>query len=289
MKIELDKNGWTSIISDIDLRTASQQEINTIAWLAAKDTVVVIRNQNLSPGDEVDFCEKIGACEQLAPPDTPIRGTKLVENGRGKILRVGGGNHYRGRPGVFEHVRDMEWHSNRTGYQHRDPLIWLYGVLDTENSRTSWINNILSYQDLDQEVKKQINDLKLVMGFDPEVISEDTYSITVRGTHNINHDWHPNLVHTNQAGVTGMYFSFLQIHQILGMEEDKSTALIQKLRQHVEQEKYMYHHDWQDGDIVISEQWLSIHKRWRCENIQNRLVHRIAFNFDHCDISNTLV
>ena len=97
------------------------------------------------------------------------------------------------------------------------------------------------------------------------------------------------IVHTNQAGVTGMFFSFLQIHQILGFDKDKSDALIQKLQQHVEQEKYTYHHDWQDGDIVLSEQWLSIHKRWRCENIQNRVVHRIALNFDHCDITNTLV
>jgi len=289
MKIQLHENGWTSIITDIDLRSASQSEMNTIAWLAAKDTVVVIRNQHLLPGDEVDICEKIGACEQVVPPDTPTQGTKLVEGGRGKIVRVGGGNHHGGVAGVFEHVSDMDWHSNRTGTETRDPLIWLYGVKDSQGSRTSWINNILSYQDLDQELKEQIKDLKLVMGFDARVISEDTYTITSRDSNAINHNWHPSLIHTNQAGVTGMFFSFLQIHQILGFDKDKSNALIQKLRQHVEQEKYTYHHDWQDGDIVLSEQWLSIHKRWRCENIQNRVVHRIALNFDHCDISNTLV
>jgi len=245
MKIQLHENGWTSIITDIDLRSASQQEMNTIAWLAAKDTVVVIRDQHLLPGDEVDICEKIGACEQVAPANTPTPGTKLVQGGRGKIVRVGGGGHHHGQPGVFEHVSDLDWHCNRTGSEDRDPLIWLYSVKDSVGSRTSWINNILSYQDLD--------------------------------------------LHTNQAGVTGMFFSFLQIHQILGFDKDKSDALIQKLRQHVEQEKYTYHHDWQDGDIVLSEQWLSIHKRWRCENIQNRVVHRIALNFDHCNISNTLV
>lgn len=289
MKIQLHENGWTSIITDIDLRSASQQEMNTIAWLAAKDTVVVIRNQNLLPGDEVDICEKIGACEQVAPANTPTPGTKLVQGGRGKIVRVGGGGHHHGQPGVFEHVSDLDWHCNRTGSEDRDPLIWLYSVKDSVGSRTSWINNILSYQDLDQELKEQIKDSKLVMGFDASVISEDTQTITSRDSNAINHNWHPSLIHTNQAGVTGMFFSFLQIHQILGFDKDKSDALIQKLRQHVTQEKYTYHHDWQDGDIVLSEQWLSIHKRWRCENIQNRVVHRIALNFDHCDISNTLV
>ena len=65
MKIQLHENGWTSIITDIDLRSASQSEMNTIAWLAAKDTVVVIRNQNLLPGDEVDVCEKLVRVSKL--------------------------------------------------------------------------------------------------------------------------------------------------------------------------------------------------------------------------------
>ena len=56
---------------------------------------------------------------------------------------------------------------------------------------------------------------------------------------------------------------------------------MQKLRQHVEQEKYTYHHDWEDGDIVISEQWLSIHKRWPFEDMKNRLLHRIAFGYEN--------
>ena len=45
-------------------------------------------------------------------------------------------------------------------------------------------------------------------------------------------------------------------------------------------EEFIYHHDWDDGDVVISEQWLSVHKRWYFEDMDKRLLHRIAFNYD---------
>lgn len=287
MKINFHTNGWTPIITDVDLKTATQQQMNTIASLIAKNTVVVIKKQDLQPADEVAICEKIGRCEQIPIPIPTSADDQLVAGGDNKIVRVGGSNHHNGVTGVFEHVGDLEWHSNRTGSEDRDPVIWLYAVKHANNSRTSWINNILSYQDLDDDTKQQIKDLQLVMGFDARSISEDTYTITGRNSNAINNTWHPNLVWTNDAGVTGMYFSFLQIHQILGLDKDSSDNLIAKLRKHVEQEKYMYHHDWEDGDIVISEQWLSIHKRWRCEHIHDRLIHRIALNFDHCDLTST--
>jgi alpha-ketoglutarate-dependent taurine dioxygenase len=68
------------------------------------------------------------------------------------------------------------------------------------------------------------------------------------------------------------------------MEEDKSTALIQKLRQHVEQEKYMYHHAWEDGDMVLSDQWLSIHKRWEFEHMDKRVLHRLACDYSKINL-----
>ena len=37
----------------------------------------------------------------------------------------------------------------------------------------------------------------------------------------------------------------------------------------------------EDGDIVISDQWLSIHKRHHFEGMDKRLVHRIAFGYEN--------
>jgi alpha-ketoglutarate-dependent taurine dioxygenase len=93
----------------------------------------------------------------------------------------------------------------------------------------------------------------------------------------------PSVVHTNNAGKTGLFFPFLQISHFVGMTKEESQKIIQPLTEFTTQEKYCYHHDWEDGDLVLSEQWLGIHKRWRFEQIATRLLHRAVFDFPDQD------
>jgi hypothetical protein len=50
---KLNKNNWTVVIEDFNMTNATQEDINQISKLVAKNTLVVIRNQKLSVGDEV--------------------------------------------------------------------------------------------------------------------------------------------------------------------------------------------------------------------------------------------
>ena len=90
-----------------------------------------------------------------------------------------------------------------------------------------------------------------------------------------------SLVHTNDAGKTGLYFPFLQILGMPGKTQQEFEDLMGKLIEHVTQPQFCYDHDWEDGDIVISEQWLSIHKRWAYDKMEDRILHRIAFNYEN--------
>ena len=69
MKIKLHENNWTVLIEDLDLRVATQRQMNTIAWLLAKNTAVVIRNQELTLDDELSVCQKIGTIEDYTDPE----------------------------------------------------------------------------------------------------------------------------------------------------------------------------------------------------------------------------
>jgi alpha-ketoglutarate-dependent taurine dioxygenase len=140
------------------------------------------------------------------------------------------------------------------------------------------LNNILSYEELDESTKKDLENIKLINGYKQGSYSETHFGKEI----DINYNYKPNLVQKNIAGKIGLFFPFLQIHQIDGMDELESKKFIESLRDKILQEKYMYHHDWEDGDVVLSEQWLGIHKRWRFENINNRVVHRICLDFSNC-------
>jgi alpha-ketoglutarate-dependent taurine dioxygenase len=128
------------------------------------------------------------------------------------------------------------------------------------------------------EIKNKIQSLKLNVGNVQEFINyyngEKYVPKDITG-------YRPNLVHTNALGITGLFFSWTQTHFIENMPKDEGRDLIKYLQHHCENEKYIYNHDWEDGDIVISDQWLSIHKRWEFQHMDKRVLHRIA-----CDYSN---
>jgi alpha-ketoglutarate-dependent taurine dioxygenase len=69
------------------------------------------------------------------------------------------------------------------------------------------------------------------------------------------------------------------------MSIEDSRVLAEQLRDHILQEKYIYHHDWQDGDVVIAEQWLGIHKRWKFDGMPGRVLHRVTHDFANIDLS----
>lgn len=279
MKITTLNNGWTIEIEDLDLRKATDEEINTIGQLINTNTVVVLRDQNLSVNDEMVAANRFGNIRQF-PYNEDHRGM-LVEDSDRHIIRVSGELDDHGRPGLFGHVTELDWHCNDSAHENRKPHIWLYGVAGTVGSRTSWINNILSYEALQKEDPEFFNfvkDFKVVCGYETGRYSP----MQLTGEHkSVNPYFTPSIVYTNIAGKTGFYFSPLQVFYFAGMTEDQSLPIIEKLRDHIIQERFMYHHDWKDGDLLLSEQWLGIHKRWKFEGINKRTLHRIESDFSN--------
>jgi alpha-ketoglutarate-dependent taurine dioxygenase len=62
------------------------------------------------------------------------------------------------------------------------------------------------------------------------------------------------------------------------MTIEESRAIMDPLAELVTQPKYCYKHDWENGDMVIAEQWLGIHRRLPFEGIGKRLLHRAGFD-----------
>jgi alpha-ketoglutarate-dependent taurine dioxygenase len=288
LKYHLHDNGWTVILDDFDFAKATQEDISQIGCLLATNTLVVARGQqHLLVEDEIRVCKMFGDVDNLRnlahmPPYCNI----IVPDSETLLQRVTGGLDEHGNPGLFGHVSDLDWHCNMPGVPTRKPLVWLLGITGTVGSRTSWTNNIMAYDGLDADTKERINDLKMVCGWRKDSYSSMDFGVAKGGvTEDFNEHYTPCIVHTNNGGKTGLFFPFLQFRNFVGMTEDESREVIKPLVDHVLQEKYMYHHDWQDGDVVIAEQWLGIHKRWAFDGMSDRILHRGTFDFANCDLS----
>lgn len=270
-------NDWAVEIQDLDIRTATKEEVFEIGKLTLSNMVTVFKNQKLEPEDEVAFCSKIGKCQFIIDPTKPKEGQRTEHLAVGNhILRVTGQKNDKGEEGLFGHTSALDWHANQASNYEREPLIWLYGVEGTKGSKTSWLNNIASYEALSNEMKEEIKDVKITLGYKSGSYSPSKFFVEHHAT-----DKPFSLVHTNDAGKTGLYFPFLQILGMVDKTEEQFKDLMGRLIEHVTQPQFIYDHHWEDGDIVLSEQWLSIHKRWAYEKMEDRILHRIAFNYEN--------
>jgi alpha-ketoglutarate-dependent taurine dioxygenase len=275
VKYHLHENRWTVILDDVDFKTITQDDVNHIARLISTNTLVIARKQFLSIADEVRVVKMFKDPFAFDPNDPEREGYKdaIVPDSEGLLIRVTGAKDENGNPGFAGDDDELKWHCNDSTRSQRRSIVWLSGEHGTVGSRTTWNNNILSYRDLSQEWKDKLAPIQSRMKHwrdnDDNNPGEEY--------------WTPNIVHTNIAGITGLFFPFLQIHGFANATDDETKTIMDYLTDHTTQEKYLYHHDWQDGDITLSEQWLGIHKRWAFPNMVNRLLHRIVFNFPDQD------
>lgn len=277
MDYTIHQNGWTVMLGDqFSFKTATQDNINEIARLLASNTLVVAKKQNLTIQEELRVINMFKDPES-APEQSPMAQRLCVPDTQGKIVRVTGELDEHGEPGLFGHVSDLDWHCNKPAMPDRRPIVWLYGIKGTAGSRTSWNNNILSYQDLDQDTKNLLDPLEGIFGYENGRYTDMQFENVP--TKSINTHYTPKIVTTNIAGKKGLFFPFLQLFYFKGMSEEDSIKIIDPISQHITQDKYCYHHDWDDGDVVIAEQVLGIHKRWAFDGMPNRVLHRATMRF----------
>ena len=276
MKYHIHSNGWTVILDDFDMATCSQDDVNLIGKLVNEYTLVVAKKQFVTVEEETRFVNMWhNPIPQLTPKDGD-KFTHIAVDTEGKILRISGIKDEHGNDlGLAGHEDEMAWHSNPPEDPARNSIVYLRAVEGSVGSQTEWNNTILIWNELPQEEKDKLLPLKVI----PKVGA----SLTGYKDRDTNGQEMPdqtrfNLVHTNLAGKTGLYFPFVQLSRFEDMTVEESRKIMDPLAELVTQPKYCYKHDWEDGDMVIAEQWLGIHRRLPFKDIGKRLLHRAGFD-----------
>jgi len=225
-----------------------------------KELIVVEKLGKKTAEENIEIAKKIGKIPYVEQwPEIQNRREKVLFEGP-DVIKVTKG-------GLFGHKETLDWHANKASSPHRSPIVWIYAVKGSEGSITSWIDNRKAYEDLPDDVKKQCENIKITCGFKRGNYTDDPF---FREHHNTENEF--DLVYTNEAGVKGLYFPYLQV--MGGLSDD----LFEYFKNHILQDKYRYDHHWQDGDVVISEQWLTIHKRHAFDKMHERLMYRITID-----------
>lgn len=270
LKYTVGDRGWVAHINEniLDLGLDNVIEICNLIY---EHHVIVFRNQNLKQEEQLNFCSMFGDVNNVYGHN---EGSKHIsyENG---IIRVTGELNEHGKEGLFGHAHTLDWHTHQPSTYDRFPFIWMYTHKGSKGSRTSWMNMRKAYEDLDPSAKDEIENIKIICGYE-----KGRFSTTEFFKELIYHDRPINIIQKNSRGDKGLYLPYLQIFGVDEETYDKNEwkFLFDELVDHMTQDKYIFHHDWEDGDVIISEQWHTLHKRWEFKDIKNRMLHRIAFN-----------
>jgi len=268
MDYKLHKNGWPAIIEDFNLNTASTHDLNVLSKLCATYTCIKIRNQNLTIDQELKIIKSFKNPYQLFSP-AHERFKQYSLDQEGFIGRVTAGS-------VAGHKEEMLWHNEMPAIRVGSDIAWLYAEHGVNGSVTVWNNTVLAYNNLDSVTKELIKDLKCIyFGNVNHSINRTQSNFDNRTIYNKV----VPLVHTNHLGVTGLHLSLHQFEKFEGMTREDSLKIAEPLFNFITQDEYCYSHDWKDGDVSLSDQWLGVHKRLHFENMSDRLVHRATFNY----------
>lgn len=266
-------NGWTVFV-DEDIRSLSADQAKEVRDLALSNLLVIFRNQNLTVDEEAEFCSNIGKCQYTYNPNKPREDQRFHNVAvHQHVYRVTGEKNGNGVQGLAGHQSSLDWHVDQPSNENRPNLVWLYGVKGTQGSCTSWLNTAKAYSEASDQLKELCKRKKIYCGFRRNTYTENNFFKEY-----INRETAFDILHTNSAGVTGFYYPFFQTFEILRLPAERQQILHTRIISHLLQEKFMYHHYWQDGDVMIGEQWLTLHKRWDFPNMDSRLVHRIAID-----------
>jgi taurine dioxygenase len=157
---------------------------------------------------------------------------------------------------------------------------FLYALEVPQNGGdTYWSNLYQVYDDLDEATKQQIDQLQLIT-YNPFVrraVGGDAIPYRDVSKPQISAAFPHPLVATHPD--TGRKFLYLDEStevELVDFDPVAGSELIKKLRTHLTQSKYFYHHRWSVGDVVLWDNYATLHYRPAFNPEERRVLKRIS-------------
>lgn len=287
-------------ISNIDIKNLSDEDYTKIRELLIEHLVVLIRGQEYKNPyhyaklvNMMGYIGNIGTCGWHYPNGdlhnpTPYLGkaiqpVKWTDDTQSfPVQRVTGYKNKKGiRTGIFG-TGTLTWHSNLNNPKNAAG-VGLQAIHGVDGTSTSFMDTTAVYEDMTNEWKDRCKDVIGHFVYTPDIwaegLPEDQRAIMLDMHIKLfgKLDYTMPLLNKNISGSkTGLFFHF---NNSCSFPED--PTLLEDLKELCLQNKYIYQHWWEPGDIILMEQKLTLHKRDQDdqEMLKGRLLHRYTFNF----------
>jgi taurine dioxygenase len=260
------------MIIGLNVAEATDEELENIARIYRQKSLMVVRGQAaLAPEQLVRFGKAFGDLEdhtrkQFTVPGYPtiyILSNKVVNGERIGVNRDG-----------------MGWHTDGSYLPVPLDTTVLYCIEKPPAGADTLIADTrLAFEDLPEAKREKLLQLKAIHSFihlisrlEPEAQSVITEEQRL-GTPDV---IHPLVTQRPENGSLSIYVSNGSTREIIGMSEEESRILVDELLAHSTQDRFVYRHNWEVGDILIWNNRYTLHRATPYDDKKyERLVYRL--------------
>lgn len=245
-------------------------QVKQLKSIVAKFGVVVLRRQNLDEeARQVAFSDALG---QTVVPWLHI-GEKNTFSRRdemdGRPFYTGehpSCHYWVNGPGYWDNADDgllQEWHADLSYLQNPLPYSILYALQSPDHGYETWFRDQAAvYESLDPETRSQIDKLSIPHRF------HETFPELSPALHPV--VWkHP---HTGRRAIYGI--PGFADESPVGPPAEQGRALIERITGDLNDERFLYKHQWRSGDLVVWDNRSVIHRRGPQASGQARILRR---------------
>jgi taurine dioxygenase len=269
------KNRVGITLKDINLRSdLSSSVICEIQDLLNKFRLVVFRNQQLSDEELSDFAYRFG------PPFTPDNRFPVLGSQDSLCPIVIVGNQADEYEKSYLGFQEVLPHSDHQWLKCPSSASMLYAIDIHRNSApTIWYDMVQAYNSLDKELKKIIDELKIITYnpfYRPFGSLDAKYVERSKNIPPGNTFPHP-VVRTHPLTKEKLlYMNIAYEVEFENISYNEGVELFNKLKNHIINLDYKYEHNWENNDLVFWDNRATIHYRPPFDSNVRRVLKRIT-------------
>lgn len=261
-------------LSDIDISTIDEKQVRLIRDLVYKHHLIVFRNQQIGTEEYLEFARKIGRPQiylqdNYHHPDYPeiFVSSNVPENG--KKVGVAGTGRY--------------WHTD-CAFEPEPLSLTLLSpqILPTSIRETYYIDMNQVYEELPSDLRVQVDGKYAVheakwrykvqaCDIDRAVIDilNDAEQLAPPITH-------PAVITHPVSHLPALYISEGFTTGIVGLSHEENKLVLAKLFEVIQQDKYIRTHIWNEGDLLMWDNRMLIHKASSVPKGESSMSYRIG-------------
>ncbi|QNK61094.1 TauD/TfdA family dioxygenase [Pedobacter sp. PAMC26386] len=247
-------------ILGLDLRnlTPDSPELVEIRSAIYRNKLIVIRNQELTPAEYVEFTRKLGTPQvyfqdNYHHPDFPEIFVSSNVNEDGKKVGVAGTGHY--------------WHTDCQFQQRPLSLTSISPIIIPESIRaTYYIDMAKVYRELPDDLKLLVDGAIMVHGgnnrykVQPSDVDKSLQQLIDYMNEIVPPVKHPAVIEHPVTRDKALYMSSGFTMGIEGLTYEDNQKAMQALFDFIEREEHIHTHSWDKGDIIIWDNRFLLHK-----------------------------